>query len=138
MKVFKLAIKSEKWPDWHVSMFDIHLLKLLWMYCPGHAGVKGNDRADRLAGKRTITSGLCFGRTEVLRSLRHCLRAQSQGHHTRDRLETRGVERGGAKRSSLTGRERDTVNRANTGIVLNAETSERRGGAYMFFVFVFS
>ena len=22
------------------------------MYCPGHAGVKGNDRADRLAGKR--------------------------------------------------------------------------------------
>ena len=36
-------------PDWHVSMVDIHLRKLLWVYCPGHAGVKGNDRADRLA-----------------------------------------------------------------------------------------
>ena len=28
-------------PDWNVSMFDIHLQKLLWVYCPGHAGVKG-------------------------------------------------------------------------------------------------
>ena len=35
-------------PDWNVSMVDIHLRKLLWVYCPGHAGVKGNDRADRL------------------------------------------------------------------------------------------
>ena len=40
-------------PDWHVSAFDIHLRKLLWVYCPGHARVKGNDRADRLAGKAT-------------------------------------------------------------------------------------
>ena len=36
-------------PDWNVSMVDIHLRKLLWVYCPGHAGVKGNDRADRVA-----------------------------------------------------------------------------------------
>ena len=31
--------------------------KILWVYCPGHAGVKGNDRADRLVGKATITGG---------------------------------------------------------------------------------
>ena len=34
-----------------LSMFDIHLPKILWVYCHGHARVKGNDRADRLAGK---------------------------------------------------------------------------------------
>ena len=45
-------------PNWSVLMVDIHLQKLLWAYCPGHAGVKGNDRADRLAGKATFTSGL--------------------------------------------------------------------------------
>ena len=28
-----------------------------WVYCPGHAGVNGNDRADRLAGKATVTTG---------------------------------------------------------------------------------
>ena len=30
-------------PDWNVSMVNIHLQKLLWVYYPGHAGVKGND-----------------------------------------------------------------------------------------------
>ena len=91
-------------PDWNVSMVDIHLRKLLWVYCPGHAGVKGNDREDRLAGKATLTSGLLLGRSEVLRSLRHYLRAQSQGHLTVDRLDERSVEKGSARRSSLKGR----------------------------------
>ena len=67
--------------------------------------MKGNDRADRLAGKATLTSVLLLGRSEVLRSLRHYLRAQSQ--------EERGVERGSARRSSLKGRERAIVNQTN-------------------------
>ena len=46
-------------PDWNVSTVNIHLRKLLCEYCPGHAGVKGNDLADtRLAGKATLTNGL--------------------------------------------------------------------------------
>ena len=67
-------------PDWNV---DIHLRKFLWVYCPGLAGVKGNDRA----GKATLTIGLLLGRFEVLRSLRHYLLEQNQGHHTIDHLE---------------------------------------------------
>ena len=101
-------------------MVDIHLRKLLWVYCPGHAGVKENDRADRLDGKATLTSGLLLGRSEVLRSLRHYRRARSQGHHTINRLEERGVERGNARRSSLKGQERAIVNRTNIGTVLKA------------------
>ena len=96
----ELATKSESRmgsQDWNVSMVDIHLRKLLWVYHPGHAGVKGNDQADRLAGKAPITNGLLLGRSEVLRSFRHYLRAQSQGHHTTDRLEERGMERGSAR-----------------------------------------
>ena len=42
-----------------------------------YAGVKGNDRADRLEGKATITSDLCLGRSEVMRNLRQYLRAQA-------------------------------------------------------------
>ena len=45
-------------PGWHVPMLDTHLRKYLWLYCPVQGGVKGNDRADRLAGKATLTSGL--------------------------------------------------------------------------------
>ena len=100
-------------------MVAIHFRKLLWVYCR-----KGNDRADRLAGKATLTSGLRLGRFEVLRSLRHYLRAQSQGHHTIDRLEERGVESGSATRSPLKERERAFVNQTNIGTDNVGETSE--------------
>ena len=66
-------------PHWNVSMTDSHLRKL-WVHCPGYAGVKGNDRADRLAGTAALKSGLLLGRSEVLRSLRHYLR----GYKTKD------------------------------------------------------
>ena len=95
-----------------VSMVDIHLRKLLWMYCLGHDGVKGNDPADTLAGKATFT-GLLLGKSEVLRSLRQYLRAQSQGPSIAWR-------RGSARRSSLKGRERAIVNQTNIGTVSKA------------------
>ena len=36
-------------PDWHTAMHSLRLQTLLWIYCSGHAGVSGNERADRLA-----------------------------------------------------------------------------------------
>ena len=101
--------------DWNVSAVDIHLRNLLWVYCPRHTGVKGSDREDTLAGKATFANG-----SEVLRSLRHDMRTQSQGHHTIDHLEERGVDRGSAEQSSLKGRERAIVNQMNIGIVSKA------------------
>ena len=81
---------------------------------------QGSDRADRLAGKATLTGGSLLGRSEVLRSLRHYLRAQSQGHHTIGHLEERGMGRGSARRSSLKGREMAIVNQTNIGTVSKA------------------
>ena len=63
------------------------------MYCPGHAGVMENDQADKLAGSATVTSGLHL-RSEVLRSLRRYLWAQSQGRYTINCWKEREVERG--------------------------------------------
>ena len=100
-------------PDWNVV--DAHLQTFMWVYCPGHGGVKGNGGAERLAGRATLTNGLLLGRSEVLRSLRQYLRIQSQGQHTIDRLEERGVERGSTRRSSLKGREKAIVNQINFG-----------------------
>ena len=31
-------------PDWHTDMHSLQLQRLLWIYCPGHAGVRGNAR----------------------------------------------------------------------------------------------
>ena len=88
---------------------------------PGVKGQWSTEHLDRLAGKAILTSGLLLGRSKVLRSLRHYLRAQSQGHRTTDRLEERGVERGiSTRRSSLKGRERAIVNLTNIGTVSRA------------------
>ena len=39
-----LKVKSGmRSPDWNVSMVDIHIRKLLWVYCPENAGVTVND-----------------------------------------------------------------------------------------------
>ena len=70
--------------------------------------------------KKFLYRGLLLGRSEVLRSLRHYLRAQSQGRQTIDRLEQRGVERGSARRPSLKGRERTIVNQTNIRTVSKA------------------
>ena len=60
-------------PDWHTAMHSLWLQRLLWIYCPGHAGVCGNERAERLASTADMTSGLQLGRAEVLRGLRNFL-----------------------------------------------------------------
>ena len=95
-------------------------------------GHKATDITPPIAWRREVwkeeTLGLCLRRSEVLTSLRRNLRAQSQGHHTIDRLE----ERGNARRSSLEGtreghRQSDEHQNHFKGNV--GETSERRGGA---------
>ena len=40
-------------PDWNALMVDIHLQKILWVYCLGHARVMGNDRAYRLTDRQS-------------------------------------------------------------------------------------
>ena len=57
--------------NWHTAKHSLQLQRLLWIYCPGHAGVSGNEQADRLASMAEIESGLQLGRAEVLRVLTH-------------------------------------------------------------------
>ena len=99
---FSLHLFSRKF---HPVKPEISSAPLFKVFCP--------RRADSFAGKATLTSGLLLGRSEVLRSLRHNLRAQSQGHHNINRLEPRSVERGSARRFSLKGRERTIVSLTN-------------------------
>ena len=104
-------------PDWHTAMHSLRLQRLLWIYCPGHAGVSGNERADRLASTADIKSGLQLGRAEVLRGFRNFLSTDKPEHHSIDRLKERGVEKGSGRHSTLQGRERSVFNQTNIGTV---------------------
>ena len=90
-------------------------------------------RADRLAGKALITGGLRLGRSKVMRSLRHYLRAHSQGHRPPEgeRRRKRSVQR-----SSLRGQKRAIVNQTkiwNCSKGNIGKTPERPGGAHLGF-----
>ena len=105
--------------DWHTATHSLRLQRLLWIYCPGHAGVSGNERAERLASASNFTSGLQLGRAEVLRGLRNFLKDRPE-HHSIDRLKEREVEEGSGRHSTLRGRERSVFNQANIATVSRA------------------
>ena len=120
MNLLQMVESGMGCPDWHTAMHSLRLQRLLWIYCPGHAGVSGNERADRLASTADITSGLQLGRAEVLRGLRNFLSTDKPEHHSIDRLKERGVEKGSGRHSTLQGRERSVFNQTNIGTVSRA------------------
>ena len=110
--------------------------KLLWVYCLGHAEWRGMTAQIDGRAKQPSQAACFLGRSSVLRSLRHYLQAQSQGHCTIDRLEERGVESGRTRWSSLKGRERAIVNQTNLGTVSKTTLRKllrERGCAYGLF-----
>ena len=121
-------------PDWHTAMHGIRLQRRLWIYCPWHAGVSGNERTYRLASTADITSGLQLGRAEVFRGLKNFLNMDKPEHHSTNRLKERGEEKRSGRYSTLRGRERSCVQpdehwhcfEVSLGV-----TVERRGGARM-------
>ena len=106
--------------DWHTAMHSLRLQRRLWIYYPEHAGVSGNERADRLANTGDITSGLQLGRAEVLRDFRNYLNTDKPAHHSIDRLKERGVEKGSSRYSTIQGRERSVFNQTDIGTVSRA------------------
>ena len=44
--------------DWYPLIKDSSIRRITWIYCPGHAGVIGNETADRLAGNAQVTPGV--------------------------------------------------------------------------------
>ncbi|BFZ14675.1 hypothetical protein BsWGS_17714 [Bradybaena similaris] len=94
---------------------------LAWIYCPGHAGVLGNEQADRLAGEAPIQEGLKWDRADVLtalkeQSIREEEEALRNDPHVNRMIEN-GVKYGEGRTSTLSGRRRITNNQATTGTI---------------------
>ena len=77
-------------PDWHTAMHSLWLQRLLWIYCPGHARVSGNE----WASTADITTVLQLGRAEVFGGLRVFLNMDRPEHHSIDCLMEREVAKG--------------------------------------------
>ena len=62
MNLLQMVESGISCTDWHTAMHSLRLQRLLYIYCPGYAGVSRTE----LASTADITSGLQLGRAEVL------------------------------------------------------------------------
>ena len=51
---------------WIDAIQGSQLRSIEWIFCPGHAGVRGNEAADRLAGEATVGESIMPDRADIL------------------------------------------------------------------------
>ena len=91
------------------------------MYCPGHAGVQGNEVADNLAGRALVDGEVKLDKPEVMQRLyTHLAQAEEiewTTHYSIVRMKDLGVRKGDARKSRLAGRARRLQNQPATGTI---------------------
>src|SRR5579871_6638699 len=102
--------------EWVEFIDSSKLRRLLWIYCPGHAGVRGNERADSLASRAPIMGDITMDKSNVLRSLHdHFLRGVTVlDEDAILRFRKFGIRPGEGRTKRLRGRVRSVSNQRAT------------------------
>ena len=101
--------------DWTPLIQRSSLTKITWIYCPGHAGVSGNEAADKLAGDAQIeTNKVLYDPQAVIKivesSISDARDDSTSSSHTLLSLIESGVMRGDGVKSKLRGPTRRRTN----------------------------
>ena len=116
-RIEKNMLRSE----WLESINRGGLRSIVWIFCPGHSGVRGNEAADRLAGEATVGDDIKPDRNDILDRLFKKLREEedreSEEHHAVQRMQELGGTRGMGRKCTLAGKERRLFNQTMTGTV---------------------
>ena len=98
-----------------------YIRSIVWIFYPGHSGVRGNEAADRLAGEATVGDDIKANRADILGRLFKKLREEedreSEEHHAVLRMLELGGTRGIGRKCKLAGRERRLFNQTMAGTV---------------------
>ena len=104
--------------DWRDPIRNSKLKKLTWLFCPGHAGVLGNERADQLAGSAPITGTLTLDPATVIdnvkESLKEARQIEEEESYTLTLVQNKGIQRGDGRKSELRGASRRYSNQLAT------------------------
>ena len=120
--------------EWDNSVLASQILRITFIFVPGHAGCRGNERADKLAGKANVTQGDGYGmeRADIVNALKILFRSEvleGETHsHSCTRMKMMGVKRGSAWLERYCGTLRRLINQHRTETVsryLLAEILER-------------
>ena len=110
-------------PEWKGAILQSRLKHLVWIFTPGHAGVKGNERADELAGEAALSYDFLWSQRDVTMALEKICEEQAKDSATMERLLELNITKGSGVKSTLRGEERYRVNQLNTGTISSATLS---------------
>ena len=105
--------------EWLASLQKSQIVRIVWIFCPGHAGVRGNEQADRLAGRAPLGGSLPMDKGEVVARLWDQVEKaeeQIENPHV-ERMRLRGICRGSGRISKLRGKTRRTFNQTAVGTI---------------------
>ena len=107
--------------QWLESLARSKLNRICFIFVPGHAGIRGNERADQLASRATVGKGRSMDRSDILNALREAGRINdsimANESVTMNRLFDLQVKRGVARDERFAGSLRRIVNQHRTGVV---------------------
>ena len=105
--------------EWLASIQRSQVARITCIFSPGHAGVLGNEQADRLAGSAKLGGVLMHDRADVAAALwEHVYTSEEQmDYHGLARMRHQGVTRGAGRRSTHRGKARRTYNQMATGTI---------------------
>ena len=66
MSTLEKVKNKHLYADWASLINGSQLLSITWLFCPGHSGVQGNERADNLAGEAIIDDNLTLDPPTVI------------------------------------------------------------------------
>jgi ribonuclease HI len=116
-KIQRNMLRSE----WIDAIKGSDVRSIVWIFCPGHAGVKGNEAADKLAGAATANESIQMDRADIIDKLSRKLKEEDNrdmdDHYAVARMREMGVDHGSGRRSRLAGRERRLDNQIKTGTI---------------------
>ena len=104
--------------EWVASIRQSNLQSVRWIFCPGHAGVLGNERADALAGEASNECTLTLDPPTVLALVSEYLdTSRVDTDYTTSCLKDKGIPRGAGRKSNLRGPSRRISNQLLTGTI---------------------
>ena len=93
--------------DWYTAIQNSQMRRVQWIFCPGHAGVIGNERADKLAGDSVIEGDFTLDPPTILSTVRDYLAsAIEEDSFTKNIVMEKGVKYGEGRKSELRGPDR--------------------------------
>ena len=107
--------------EWLEALVGTGIQSLTWIFCPGHCGVKGNERADQLVNSAASDETFRRDKAEIAKQLTEFYQREEEASQEErvavGRMREMGVQRGDGKRCQLYGRERRIWSQRATGTI---------------------